>query len=159
MEPSGTTDTRTREIRAHSVMVDVLLKVSLEMMKQAQKEDTNISYMVHCIKYGKKPTFTQICKIKSRNVCRYLQQFNWLAFQQGVLHKIYKQDGAKYQQLIMSVEFRTQLMGMFHDEQAHQAMEHVLVPVHEYFIGTLCSTMLQNGNMLQTVTDCQGSLH
>ena len=54
---------------------------------------------------------------KSRPVCRYLYQFDRLVFCQGVLHRVYEQDGTKYHQLILPTEFRAQVMELLHDEQ------------------------------------------
>ena len=70
--------------------------------------------------------FAQIRKIKSRPVQRYLHQFDRLAFQQGVLHRVYEQDGAKYHQLILLIEFRAQAMELLHNQQGHQAVECML---------------------------------
>ena len=49
-------------------MVDMLSKVTLGMMKEAQEEDVDISKTIHYVKSGKKPTLAQIQKIKSRPV-------------------------------------------------------------------------------------------
>ena len=108
-------------------MVDILSKVTPGIMKEAQEEDINISKTIHYVKYGKKnPTLGQIHKIKSRPVHRYLCQFHQLVFCQGVLHRVYKQDGAKYHQLFLPFEFRAQVMEQLHDKQGHQAVEHTL---------------------------------
>ena len=87
-------------------MVDVLSKVTQGMMKEAQEEDVDISKTIHYVISGKKPTLAQIRKIKSRPVQRYLHQFDRLVFMQGVLHRVYEQDGAKYHQLILPIEFQ-----------------------------------------------------
>ena len=91
----------SRKINAHSGMVDVLSRVTPSMMKEAQEEDVDISKIIRYVKSGKKPTLAQIRKIKSRPVQRYLHQFDRLVFRQGVLHRVYEQDGAKYHQLIL----------------------------------------------------------
>ena len=49
-------------------MVDILSKVSPKMMKEAQREDIDISKTICYVKTGKKPTLAQICKIKSKCV-------------------------------------------------------------------------------------------
>ena len=54
-------------------------------------------------------------------------------FCQGVLHRVYEQDGAKYQQLILPIEFRTQTMELLHDKQGHKAVQHTLQLVWEQF--------------------------
>ena len=77
----------------------------------------------------------QIRKIKSRPVQRYLQQFDQLVFCQGMLHRVYEQDGAKYHQLILPIEFRTQAMELLHKQQDHQAVECMLQLVCEKFYG------------------------
>ena len=45
-------------------MVDIMSKVSLDMVSQAQEEDLDISKAMHCINLVKKP-LAQIRKIKS----------------------------------------------------------------------------------------------
>ena len=52
-------------------------------------------------------------------------------FCQGVLHRVYEQDGTKYHQLILPIEFRAQ--ELLHDKEGHQAVEHMLQLVHEQF--------------------------
>ena len=93
-------------INVHSEMVDVMSKVTLGMAKEAQEEDVDISKTMHYVKSGRKPTLAQIRKIKSKPVQRYLCQFDRLAFRQGVLHRVCEQDGARYHQLILPIEFR-----------------------------------------------------
>ena len=96
----------SRKIKVHNKMVDVLSKVTPGMMKEAQEKDVDISKTIFYIKSGKKPMLAQIRKIKSRPVQRYLCQFDRLVFRQGVLHRVYEQDGAKYHQLILLIKFR-----------------------------------------------------
>ena len=59
-------------IQGISAMVDVLSKVSPEMMRQAQEGDLETSKVMHYVKLGRKPSLAQIRKIKSKIVCRYL---------------------------------------------------------------------------------------
>ena len=106
--------------------MDVLSRVTLSMMKEAQEEDVYISRTMHYVKSGKKPMLAQIRKIKSRPVQRYLCQFDRLVFRQGVLHRVYEQDGAKYHQLILLIEFRAQAIELLHNQQGHQAVEHIV---------------------------------
>ena len=54
---------------------------------------------------------------------------------------MYEQDGAKYHQLILPIEFRAQAMKLLHNQQGHQAVEHMLQLVHERFYQ---STLLQD---------------
>ena len=131
----------SRKINVHSGMVDVLSRVTPSMMKEAQEEDIDISKTIHYVKSGKKPMLAQIRKVKLRPVRRYLHQFKRLVFRQGVLHRVYEQDGAKYHQLILPLEFRAQAMELLHDQQGHQAMEHRLQLVRERFYW---STLLQD---------------
>ena len=72
---------------------------------------------------------------------RYLHQFDRLVFRQGVLHRVYEQDGAKYHQLILPIGFRAQAMELLHNQQGHQAVEHMLQLVCERFYW---STLLQD---------------
>ena len=122
-------------------MVDVLSRVTPSMMKEAQEEDIDISKTIRYVKSGKKPMLAQIRKIKSRPVRRYLRQFDRLVFRQGVLHRVYEQDGAKYHQLVLPLEFRAQAMELLHDQQGHQAVECTLQLVRERFYW---STLLQD---------------
>ena len=66
----------SEKINMHSKMVDILSKVTPSMMKGTREEDIDISKMIFYVKSDKKPTLPQICKIKSRPVNRYVQQFN-----------------------------------------------------------------------------------
>ena len=77
---------------------------------------------MHYVKSGRKPTLEQIRKIKSRPVQRYLCQFDRLVFRQGVLHRVYEQDGAKYHQLVLPIKFRAQAMELLHNQQGHQTV-------------------------------------
>ena len=105
----------------HSEIVDILSKV-----KDAQEEDIIISKTICYVKSGKKASLAQIQKIKSRPLCRYTCQLDQLVFCQGVLHSLCKQDGAKYHQLILPIESRVQVMELLHNEQGHQALDHIL---------------------------------
>ena len=75
-------------IQGIGIMVDVLSKVSPEIMKQAQEEDLEISKVMCYVKLGKRPFLAQIRKLKSKIVHRYVWQFDWLVFIKGVLHRI-----------------------------------------------------------------------
>ena len=131
----------SEKISMNSKMVDVLSRVTPSMMKEAQEEDVDISKMMCYVKYGRKPMHAQIRKIKKRPVWRHLWQFNQLVFSQGLLHRVNEQDGAKYHQLILPIEFRAQAMELLHNQQGHQAMEHMLQLVRERFCW---STLLQD---------------
>ena len=50
----------SEKISAHSEMVDVLSRVTLSMMKEAQEEDVGISKTMHYVKSGRKPMLAQI---------------------------------------------------------------------------------------------------
>ena len=110
-------------IQGTSTMVDVLSKVSPEMMRQAQEEDLEISKVRRYVMLARKPSLAQIRKLKSKIVCRYLRQFDRLVFIKGVLHRIYEENGSKYHQLILPIEYRAQAMAMLHDENGHQGVE------------------------------------
>ena len=76
-----------------------------------------------------------------------------LVFHQGVLHRVYEQDGAKYHQLILPIEFRAQAMELLHNKQGHQAVECTLQLVCEMFY---CSTLLQDiTNWVKNCKWCQ----
>ena len=96
------------------------------MIKKAQQEDVNITKTMHHVTLGKKPTFAQIERFKSRTVCMYLWQFNQLVLRQGVLHRIYDENGCKYHHLVLPLEYHTQATKMHHDIQGHQVGEYIL---------------------------------
>ena len=129
------------KINVHSEMVDVLSRVTPSMMKEAQEEDIDISKTICYVRSGRKPMLAPIRKVKSRPVQRYLHQFDRLVFRKGVLHRVHKQVGAKYHQLILLIEFRAQAMELLHDQQDHQAVVHTLKLVCERFY---LSTLLQD---------------
>ena len=86
---------------------------------------------------------------------RYLCHFDRLVFRQRVLPRVYEQDGARYHQLILPIEFRAQAMELLHNQQGHQAVEHMLQLVHERFYW---STLLQDiTNWVKNCKWCQTS--
>ena len=110
-------------IHSTCAMVDVPSKVSPEMMRQAQEEDLEIGKVRCYVMLARKPSLAQIRKLKSKIVCRYLQQFDWLVFIKGVLHKIFEENGSKYHQLILPIEYQARAMAMLHDDNGHQGVE------------------------------------
>ena len=113
-------------IQGISTMVDILSKVSTEMMRQVQEEDLEISKVMCYVKLGRKPSLSQIRKLKSKIACRYLQQFDQLVFINRVLHRVYEQNGSKYHQLVLPFEYRALAIGMLHDDNGHQGVEHTI---------------------------------
>ena len=114
-------------------MVDVLNKVSPEMMRQAQEEDLEIGKVKYYVMLARKPSLAQIRKLKSKIVCRYLRQFDRLAFIKGVLHRIYEENGSKCHQLILPIDYWPQAMAMLHDENGHQGVEWTVALIQERF--------------------------
>ena len=137
-------------IQGISAMVDVLSKVSPEMMRQAQEEDLEISKVRCYVMLARKPSLAQIRKLKSKIVHRYLRQFDQLVFIKGVLHRIYEENGSRYHQLILPIEYRAQAMAMLHDENGHQGVERTVALVRERFYW---GTMLHDVHSL--VKNCQ----
>ena len=105
---------------------------------------------MYYVKYGKKPSLAQIRKIKSKMVCRYLQQCDWLTFIEGVLHRVYQENGAKYHQPVLPTEYGALAKEMLHDECGHQGLEHTVVLIQERFYW---GTMLQD--IQNWVKNCQ----
>ena len=126
----------SEKINVHSEMVDVLSRVTLNMMKEAQEEDIDISKTICYVKPGKKLMLVQIRKVKSRPVRRYLCQFDRLVFRQGVLHRVYKQNGAKYHQLIIMVTIINRVTKQWNVHYSWYV---------EGFIRALCSRTSQGG--------------
>ena len=122
----------SKKISVHSQMVDILSRVTPGMMNGSQ-EDINISKTIHYVESGKKPMLAQICKIKS-NLCIgiSISSIDW-CFAREYWHRVYEQDGAKYHQFILPIEFRAQVMELFYDKQDHQLVEHTLQLVQEQF--------------------------
>ena len=75
-----------QELELHSSATEALSKVSSSEMKEAQQADPTISQVVQWVKAGNKPKLSQIRKEKSKNVRKYLHQFDCLEFSKGVLH-------------------------------------------------------------------------
>ena len=66
---------------------------------------------------------------------------------------MYEQDGGKYHQLILLIEFRAQAMELLHNQKGHQVVEHTLQLVCERFYW---STLLQDvTNWLKICKWCQ----
>ena len=120
-------------IQGTSAMVDVLSKVSPEMMRQSQEEDPEIGKVRHYVMLTRKPSLAQIRKLKSKTVCRYLQQFDWLVFIKGVLHRMYEENGSKYHQLILPIEYWAKAMVMLLYENGDQGVEQTVALVQERF--------------------------
>ena len=73
-------------------MVDILNKVSPEMMRQAQEEDVNISKTMHYVKSGKKPTLAQLEKLNQEQYTGTSHNcISW--FVARGLHEIYENRG------------------------------------------------------------------
>ena len=51
----------------------------------------------------------------------------------GVLHRIYQENGSKYHQLVLPIEYRAQAMAMLHGENGHQGVECTVALIQERF--------------------------
>ena len=92
-------------------------------------------------------------KLNLDPVPRYLQQFNQLVFCQGVLYRVYEQDGAKYHQLFLPIKFGGQTIELLFKQHGHQAEDHMLQLVCERFYW---STWLQDIiNWVKNCKQCQ----
>ena len=69
-------------------MMDILSKVWPGMIRESH-EDIDITKTICFVNAGKNPTFPQIHKIMWKPVCRYLDQYDQLVFQQGVLCRMW----------------------------------------------------------------------
>ena len=74
------------EVELFSSVIEILSKVSPSEMKDAQQANPTIGQVVQWVKAGNKPKLSQIRKEKSKNVKKYLHQFDCLEFMKGVLH-------------------------------------------------------------------------
>ena len=100
--------------------MEVLSKVTSSEMKDAQQADPTISQVVQWVKVGNKPKLSQIRKVQSENVRKYLHQFDHLKFRKGVLHQIYEVHGSRYHQLVLTAVYGAQELQLLHEEEAHQ---------------------------------------
>ena len=75
-----------QELELHSSVIEVLSNLSPSEMKETQEADPTIYQVVQRIKAGNKPQLCQIGKEKSKNVKKYLHQFDHLEFRKGVLY-------------------------------------------------------------------------
>ena len=123
-------------------MVDVLSRVTPSMMKEVQEEDVDISKTICYVKSGRKRMLAQISKIKSRPVQRFLWQFDRLVFHQGVLHRVYEQEGAKCHELFLPIKFRAQAMGCFITNKVIRQWNVCYSWYVNDSTGALCSMML-----------------
>ena len=119
----------SKNIQGTRAMVDVLSRVSPEMIRQAQEEGLEISKVRCYVMLARNPSLAQIRKLKSKIVCKYLWQFDRLIFIKGVLHRIYEENGSRCHQLVLSIEYRAQAMVMLHDENGHQGVKHTVALV------------------------------
>ena len=85
-----------------------------------------------------KASLGQIRKLKSKIVSRYLQQFDQLIFIKRVLHRIYEENGSKFHQLVLPIEYRAKAMVMLHNENGHQGVECTVALVQgRFYTGTM----------------------
>ena len=60
--------------------------VTLEQMVEVQQQDPTLELAYQLVTAGEKPKTLAIAKIKSKDVRKYLLQFNRLTMKKGVLH-------------------------------------------------------------------------
>ena len=77
-------------LELHSSVIEILSKVTPLAMKDAQQSDPTSGQEVQCVKGGNKPKLSQIWKVKSKNVRKYLLSI-WLfgIFKRGTLQGIW----------------------------------------------------------------------
>ena len=132
-----------QELEKQSNVIEVLSKVSSAEMSKAQQADPTISQVVQWVKAGNKPKLSQIRKVKSKKVRKYLCQFDHLEFRKGALHRIYEIQGSKYHQLVLPTVYRAQVLQLLYDEQGHQRTEHTMDLIRERFFRSM---MCQDAN-------------
>ena len=69
-------------------MLGILRKATPDNMKVTQEEDLDLNKVIRYVYLGKKQILSQIEKVKSKNVRKYLLQFNRLMFRNVILHQI-----------------------------------------------------------------------
>ena len=110
-----------QELELHPNAIEVLSKVSTPEMKEAQLADATISQVVQWVKADNKPKLSQIRKEKSKNLRKYLHQFDCMEFRKGVLQQIYEIQGSKYHLLVLPTVYRAHVLQLLYDEQGHRA--------------------------------------
>ena len=118
-----------QELELHSSVIEVLSKVSPSEMKDVQEVDPTIGQVVQLAKTGNKSELSQIRKEKSKNMRKYLHQFDCLEFRKGVLDQIYEAQWSKHHQLVLPTVYRAQVLELIHEEQSHQRIKHTLALV------------------------------
>ena len=126
-----------QEPELHSGVIEVLSKVSPCEMKEAQQADPTIIHVVQWVKAGNKQKLPQIIKEKSKNVMKYLCQFDHLEFRKGVFHQIYEVQESMYHQLVLTKVYRAQVLQLVHEDQCHQRIEHTLALTRETFFWSM----------------------
>ena len=84
------------EIQGMLNSVSVLNLVTPEDMAEEQKRDPILGLVCPYVTAGEKLKSSAITKIKSKDIRKYLLQFDRLTFKQGVLHCLYINDDVEY---------------------------------------------------------------
>ena len=115
-------------------MVDILSKVSPNLIKEVQKENADISETMHYVKTGKKLTLAEMHKL-NQDLFEVISASltSWFSINKSCTDCMSKK-GTKYHQLILPIEFRVQVMELLHNEQGLQAVEYMLELVKSNFI-------------------------
>ena len=130
----------SEKINVHKEMVDVLSRVTPSMMKKLIKKMLILVRQYTMLILAENLHLVKL-EILNQDLCKGISSslIDWYFTKE--CSTVYEQDGAKYHQLILPIEFRTQAMELFHNQQGHQAVECMLQLVCEQFYW---STLLQD---------------
>ena len=104
--------------------------VSPKEMASAQNKDPIIGPVYNLVKSKIKPSHKYIMR-QPKDVRKYLLQWDRLRLCNGVLQRVYTEDGAHYQQLVLPAKYQYTLFKMLHNEQGHQGLERTLALFRE----------------------------
>ena len=95
-------------------------------MKEEQQKDLILKLVYKQVTAGKKCKISDIAKVKSKAVRKYLLQFNLLTLKKGLLQCIHINNDVEYHQMILPIKYQTQLLCLLHNCQGHQGLEFAL---------------------------------
>ena len=85
-----------KEIVSNLNAVSTFKCVTPEQMAEEQQKDSTLELVYQLVTGGEKPKTSDIAKIKSKAVQKYLLQFDKLTMKKGVLHQLYINNDVEY---------------------------------------------------------------
>ena len=113
--------------------VSLFDQVSPELMAEQQKADQQISSAYFAVEKGKKPSCTEIYRVRSKRSRNLLYQYDRLRIKRGVLHRIYISNEIEYHQMVLPQIYRETVLKSLHDDFGHQSLDRCLQLIRERF--------------------------